>query len=125
MTKTYEYQISERSILKRGTPFRATQGPYYVTETGEQISMAGRGPFVFMWAETVKDCDYIHALDKDGFHEVLHVTGTRTPSIQGMVARPYRLRNRMTKNLHKVKGLRTKLPKIKKGRKKRDRQTTE
>ena len=44
MTKTYEYQISERSILKRGTPFRATQGPYYVTEDGEQISMAGRGP---------------------------------------------------------------------------------
>ena len=62
--RTYEYQISERSILKRGTPFRATQGPYYVTEDGEQISMAGRGPFVFMWAETVKDCDYIHALDK-------------------------------------------------------------
>lgn len=123
--KVYEYQISERSILKRGTPFRATQGPYFVTDTGEQISMAGRGPFVFMWAETVKGCEYIHALDKDGFHEVLHVTGERTSSIEGMVCRPYRLRNRMVKNLHKVTALRTKLPKIKKGRKKRDRKTTE
>ena len=124
--RVYEYQISERSTLKRGTPFRATEGPYYVTETGEQISMSGRSPYIFLWAETVKDCEYLHCLDKDGLHEVLHVTGERTSSIEGMVCRPYRLRNRMIKNLHKVKALRTKLPKIKKGRKKRnDRQTTE
>ena len=114
--KVYEYQVSERSTLKRGTPFRATEGPYYVDKDGEHISMAGRGPFVFMWAETVKDCVYIHALDKDGFHEVLHVTGTRQSSIAGLVPRPYKLRNRITKNLHRVKGLRSKLPKIKKKR---------
>ena len=119
MSKVYEYQVSERSTLKRGTPFRASEGPYYVSETGEHLSMAGRSPFVFLWAETVKGCDYIHALDKDGFHEILHVTGTRTSAIEGLVPRPYKLKNRITKHLHKVKGLRKKLPKIKKERKKK------
>ena len=81
--------------------------------------MAGRSPFVFLWAETVKGCDYIHALDKDGFHEILHVTGTRTSAIEGLVPRPYKLKNRITKHLHRVKGLRKKLPKVKKERKKK------
>ena len=100
-----EYKISEKSVLRKGTPFRATQGPYYVTAGGEHIPLHARSPFVFLWAETVKGCDYIHALDKEGFHEVLHVSGERQPSIEGIVARPYKLRNRITKNLHKVKAL--------------------
>ena len=43
-----EYPISEKSILKRNTPFKASGGPYYVSEAGEHINMADRGPFVLL-----------------------------------------------------------------------------
>jgi hypothetical protein len=127
MIKEYTYQVSEKSVLKRGTPFRcaADSGPVYQSETGEMISMADKGPFVFLWAEYNQDLTLIHALDRDGFHSILHVAGTRTSAIEGLIPRPYVIKNRITKHLHKVKGLRKKLPKIKKGRKKRDRKTTE
>jgi len=125
--KLYEYQVSEKSILKRGTPFRcfADSGPVYQTESGEMLNMADKGPFVFLWAEQTNEITLIHALDRGGFHSVLHVAGTRKPSIEGLIPRPYVIKNRVTKHLHKVKGLRKKLPKIKKGRKKKGRKTTE
>ena len=125
--KLYEYQVSEKSILKRGTPFRcfADSGPVYQTESGEMLNMADKGPFVFLWAEQTNEITLIHALDRGGFHSVLHVAGTRKSSIEGLIPRPYVIKNRVTKHLHKVKGLRKKLPKIKKGRKKKGRKTTE
>ena len=101
-----EYPISEKSVLRKGTPFKATQGPYYVTKDGEQISMASRGPYVFLWAEENNGVTLIHALDRDAFHEVMHISGERKSSIDGMVPRPYKIKGRMIKNLHKVKGLR-------------------
>ena len=119
MSKVYEYQVSERSVLKRGTPFKATQGPYFLADNGEHISMADKGPFVFMWAEESKDITLIHALDRDGFHSLLHIKGERKSVVEGLVPRPYVIKNRVTKHLHKVKGLRTKLLKVKKERKKK------
>ena len=125
--KLYEYQVSEKSILKRGTPFRcfADSGPVYQTESGEMLNMADKGPFVFLWVEQTNEITLIHALDRGGFHSVLHVAGTRKSSIEGLIPRPYVIKNRVTKHLHKVKGLRKKLPEIKKGRKKKGRKTTE
>ena len=57
-----EYPISEKSILKRNTPFKASGGPYYVSEAGEHINMADRVPFVFLWAEENNGITMIHAL---------------------------------------------------------------
>ena len=100
-----EYKISEKSVLKRNTPFKANGGPYYVSEAGEHINMADRGPFVFLWAEENNGVTTIHALDKDGLHSPLHIKGERKSVVDGMVARPYKIKSRMIKNLHKVKGL--------------------
>ena len=112
------YQVSEKSVLKRGTPFRcvADSGPQYLTKDGELLNMAEKGPFVFMWAEESNGMTLIHALDRDGFHAPLHIKGERQSVIEGMIPRPYVIKNRVTKNLHKVKGLRKKLPKPKKKR---------
>ena len=127
MSKEYTYQVSEKSVLKRGTPFRcaADSGPIYQTESGEMLFLGDKGPFVFLWVETSNGVTLIHALDRGGFHSVLHVAGTRTSNIEGLIPRPYVIKNRVTKHLHKVKGLRKKLPKIKKGRKQRARKTAE
>ena len=127
MTKEYIYQVSDKSVLKRGTPFRcaADSGPIYQSETGEMIPMADKGPFVFLWVEYQNELTLIHALDRDICHSILHVAGTRKSTIEGLIPRPYVIKNRVTKHLHKVKGLRKKLPKIKKGRKQRARKTAE
>lgn len=110
------YRVSEKSVLKRGTPFRCTadSGPYYVTSSGETLSMAEKGPFVFLWAEDTNGLLTIHALDRDGFHAPLHISGDRRSVVEGLIPRPYVIKNRVTKHLHKVKGLRKKLPKLKK-----------
>lgn len=100
-----EYPISEKSVLKRNTPFKASGGPYYVAEDGQEYNMADRGPFVFLWAEENNGITTIHALDRDGFHSPLHVKGDRKSVVDGMVPRPYKIKSRMIKNLHKVKGL--------------------
>ena len=76
--------------------------------------MAEKGPCVFLWAEDNNGLLTIHALDRDGFHAPLHISGERQSVVQGLIPRPYVIKNRVTKHLHKVKGLRKKLPKLKK-----------
>ena len=101
-----EYRISERSLLTPGTAFRARGGPYFVMSDGSECPLSARGPFVFQYAEKHGDLVLLHALDKSGNHAVLHVEGERQPPFEGLVPRPYQIRNRMRKGVSKLKAKR-------------------
>jgi len=106
MTPANEYRVSERSVLRPGTAFRASGGPVCRLESGEETSIAARGPFVFKYAEQAGDTVYLHAFDRDGQHVCLHVAGNRESPYPEFIPRPYRIRSVMRKGRSLCRGSR-------------------
>lgn len=106
MTPANEYRVSERSILRPGTAFRANGGPVYALPDGTEVSCAARGPFVFKYAEQAGETVYLHAFDRDGQHVCLHVAGDRASPYPELVPRPYRIRSVMRKGRSLCRGSR-------------------
>lgn len=106
MTTLQEYRVSERSVLRPGTAFRASGGPVYRLERGDEISIGARGPFVFKYAEQAGDTVYLHAFDRDGQHVCLHVAGDRISPYQELIPKPYRIRSVMRKGRSLCRGFR-------------------
>ena len=99
--RTREYRVSERTTLRPGVVFRATGGPRYVLESGESVSIAARGPFVFIAAQEDAGRVLLEAYDRGGCHAILHVKGSRTPGDDRIVPAPYVIKGvkRKVKNL--------------------------
>jgi hypothetical protein len=97
VTYEQEFQVSQRVVLRNGDVFRATGGPYYVTvdsATGKRrkVSMAARGPFVFMRLASRRRRKWIEAFSKaDGCFCVLAVTNRKSVAPGIIVPRPYRV----------------------------------
>jgi len=90
-----EYRLSQRVTLKRGHRFRANGGPQFQLTSGEKVSLAAPGPFVFLAHWKHGGCEYIEALDRHGNFVPLHITGERRSVSSEIITRPYRLRNRL------------------------------
>ena len=60
------YRVSQRVTLTPGTRFRARGGLMIRLSTGETVSMAARGPFLFVRHCKRGTCVWRDALDKDG-----------------------------------------------------------
>ena len=95
--QTNEYRISERSVLKPGTVFKARNGPLFRLADGSTISVAAKGPFIFQSADVDEDRVYLHALDREGQHSVLHISGKREPPSPEIIPRPYSIKNTIRK----------------------------
>jgi len=101
MTETLtEYRIGERSVLRPGTRFRATDGPLFRLNDGTQVSLSARGPFVFRCLIRANGCDLIQASDRDGCSAILHIAGERKPPTPEIVPRPYRIKSLIRKPKH-------------------------
>lgn len=94
---TNEYRLSERSVLKPGTVFKARNGPLFRLADGSTISVAAKGPFVFQAADVDGERVYIHGFDRHGQHAVLHIAGEREPPSPEIIPRPYSIRNTIRK----------------------------
>ena len=92
-----EYRLSERSVLKPGTVFKARNGPLFQLADGSTISVAAKGPFVFQSADVDEDRVYLHAFDRNGQHSVLHVSGERTSPSPEIIPRPYEIKQTVRK----------------------------
>lgn len=99
MAVTYcdEYRVSERVVLRHGDVFRAKDGPYYLAESANggrrvRVSMAARGPFVFLRLATLRGRSWIEAMSKrEGGFCALAITKRRSVAPGIIVARPYRV----------------------------------
>ena len=87
------YRISERSILRPGTRFRATGGPVYRLKDGEEISIGARGPFTFRALLRKGHTKFIEASDREGATAILHLGGRRRTPSPEIVPRPYRIKS--------------------------------
>ena len=94
---TNEYRLSERSMLRPGTVFRAGNGPLFQLADGSTMPVAAKGPFVFQAAEINGERVYIHAFDRNGQHSVLHISGERESPSPEIIPRPYEIRNTIRK----------------------------
>jgi len=91
-------ELGPKSHLEKGTKFRVKDGPYWVTDSGEQIPMRARGVMQFNFAFVRGSCVFIDAdSDVDG-HVVLHYRGRRKNKLMGdkLVCRPYTIAGRVT-----------------------------
>lgn len=95
--QTTEYRISERSVLRPGTVFRARNGPLFRLADGSTVPVAAKGPFVFQAADVDGERVYLHAFDRHGQHAVLHIAGEREPPSPEIIPRPYSIRNTIRK----------------------------
>ena len=94
---TNEYRLSERSMLRPGTVFRAGNGPLFQLSDGSTMPVAAKGPFVFQAAEINGERVYIHAFDRNGQHSVLHISGERESPSPEIIPRPYEIRGTIRK----------------------------
>lgn len=83
------YRVSERVLLVRGDVFRAKGGPLWKCNDGSKISIAAKGPFLFLAFCRRGQCEWVEAIDKAGSHAVLHVGGRRRRVSPQIVAHPY------------------------------------
>jgi hypothetical protein len=84
-------------VLQHGDIFRAKDGPYYLAEPAGggkrvRVSMAAKGPFVFLRLAKYRSRAWIEAFSKrDGGFAALAITKRRSPAPGIIVARPYRV----------------------------------
>jgi len=90
-----EYRLGPKSVLTRGSKFRVTDGPEWVSGD-RRTSMRARGVMTFQYAFKSGGCVFIDAIsDRDG-HVVLHVSGKRrNPMMPELDCRPYRITGRV------------------------------
>ena len=98
-----EYRIGERSVLRPGTRFRATDGPLFLLRDGTTVSLKAPGPYEFLSYVQADGYDYIEAKDRDGCSAILHIAGERKPPTPEIVPRPYRIRSLIRKKKGKRK----------------------
>lgn len=92
-----ELRLSERSVLRPGTKFRATGGPQWKLADGTLISLAAKGPFLFKAYCTRGAMAYLECLDRDGCNAILHLKGRRQRIDEALIPRPYRLKGTIRK----------------------------
>ena len=97
MSRNDTYRLSERVLISRGDRFKATQGPYWKSKDGTQVSLTSRGPYTFHSHVTRGAVQWIECLDKDGAFAVLHIAGRRRKIDGSLVARPYKIVGRKRK----------------------------
>lgn len=88
-----ELRLSERSVLRPGTRFRANGGPQWRLTDGTLINIAARGPFVFRCLWRRGAYSYVEAIDKEGQYAILHLTGRRERIDDALITRPYRIKS--------------------------------
>ena len=91
-------ELGPRSHLEKGTKFRVKGGPYWVTDSGEEVPVRARGVMTFNFAFTRGKCVFIDAdSDRDG-HVILHIGGERRNKMMGdkLICRPYTVTGRVT-----------------------------
>lgn len=91
---SYEYAVSDRVTIAKGDVFKARGGPYYVSTDSlgrkTRVSMAARGPFVFVRLVDSGRRRWIEAVStKDGTAAVLALTRRRSILPGSLVPRPY------------------------------------
>ncbi len=92
-----EYRVSERVVLRHGDVFRAKEGPYYLAAGADgarrvRVSMAAKGPFVFLRLAKLRKKAWIEAFSKRaGCFCALSITKRRSPAPGIIVPRPYRV----------------------------------
>ena len=92
--RSYEFKVSDRVTLTPNTKFRARLGPYFKSEAGEKISMASKGPFIFISHLVRGKAEFIEAYDKLGGFCVLHIEGRTKRLTPSWVNRPYKITGR-------------------------------
>jgi hypothetical protein len=98
LERIFEHRVSERSILRPGTRFRATGGPLYKLADGTEVPLGARGPFVFRALLKRGSCQLIEAADREGNTAILHIGGRRKRATPEIVTRPYRIKSVIRKN---------------------------
>jgi hypothetical protein len=88
-TRLEEYRVSARVNLVRGDVFRARGGPQWKCDDGTRVSLAAKGPFVFIAYCRRGSCEWIEALDKGGSWVAMHLRGRRRRVSPQVVTRPY------------------------------------
>jgi len=98
--------VSERVTLRRGDIFRAKGGPYYVSDNGQKIKMAERGPFRFSAYCEQGDQKWIEAYSvREGGFAILCLTDRDSILPGSFVPRPYSVGGRVTgKPLMRIEG---------------------
>lgn len=98
--------MSERVTLRKGDIFRAKGGPYYVTDCGQKIKMAERGPFRFSAYCEQGDQKWIEAYSvREGGFTILSLTDRDSLLPGSYVTRPYHICGRVTgKPLARIEG---------------------
>jgi hypothetical protein len=98
----YEYRFGKRGILRAGDLFRASGGPFFrgTDGRGEKLrhSLARPGLYRFLSYIVSRQRGWINAFHLERHsYETLYVTGRtfRSPTIAGVVNRPYRIRTVM------------------------------
>lgn len=89
-----EYRVSPRVVLRAGDFFTASAGPYFLLASGEECSLAAKGPFKFKRVLHVGEAVLIHAIDRGGAFAALHVSGDRETVDSRIVPRPYKIRSK-------------------------------
>lgn len=89
-----EYVVSERVTITKGDVFKARGGPYYVSLDARgrktRVSMAARGPFVFVRLVESGRRKWIEAIStRDGTAAVLSLTRRRSILPGALIPRPY------------------------------------
>lgn len=99
----HEYTVSPRVTLRPGDQFRVGCGPYYRTADGERLPMAVRGVVTFRRVMRRGRLVLVEAQAGEGT-VILHIEGRRRSPVEGMVARPYKIRGkvRTKKNSRKI-----------------------
>lgn len=89
--------MSERVTLRRGDIFRAKGGPYYLSDCGQKIKMAERGPFRFSAYCEQGDQKWIEAYSvREGGFTILSLTDRDSLLPGSYVTRPYHICGRVT-----------------------------
>lgn len=97
-TVEMEYRVSERVVLRPGDQFRVSGGPYYRLASGERVAMAARGVMTFRRALRTGRGGrrvLIEATAGPAGTVILHVAGSRRSPVEGLVARPYKIRGKL------------------------------
>lgn len=86
------YKLSPRVDLKPGDKIRVSLGPYMRTDSGEKITMAARGKFTVCALLPGRGNRMDLLAYGQGGYTILHIAGRRRAHIEGLVARPYKVR---------------------------------